>query len=188
MFWETVGGRRCDHGGRHRSGLLEMSQTTWPLWIGGRIVENNPHDFFSRPQEERTKQFLGSYLIRHSYSVEYMILMLQYIISNTPWLFFLELMELFSQFKIIFLWKSLNSSSSYLQVLSCALIQPAVNFLVNPLISSECYFFLVFINHQSRRARMLNQQGQGGCSQFLCLEGGSESEPLQRFLGFRICY
>ena len=41
---------------------------------GGRIVEeNNPHDFFSRPQEERTKQFLARILSDASYSVEYMI-------------------------------------------------------------------------------------------------------------------
>ena len=41
---------------------------------GGRIVEeNNPHDFFSRPQEERTKQFLARILSDTSYSVEYMI-------------------------------------------------------------------------------------------------------------------
>ena len=40
----------------------------------GRIVEeNNPHDFFSRPQEERTKQFLARILSDASYSVEYMI-------------------------------------------------------------------------------------------------------------------
>ena len=41
---------------------------------GGRIVEeNNPHDFFSRPQEERTKQFLARILSDATYSVEYMI-------------------------------------------------------------------------------------------------------------------
>ena len=41
---------------------------------GGRIVEeNNPHDFFSRPQEERTKQFLARILSDVTYSVEYMI-------------------------------------------------------------------------------------------------------------------
>ena len=41
---------------------------------GGRIVEeNNPHDFFSRPQEERTKQFLARILSDAGYSVEYMI-------------------------------------------------------------------------------------------------------------------
>lgn len=41
---------------------------------GGSIVEeNNPHDFFSRPQEERTKQFLARILSDASYSVEYMI-------------------------------------------------------------------------------------------------------------------
>ncbi len=41
---------------------------------GGRIVEeNNPHDFFSRPQEERTKRFLARILSDASYSVEYMI-------------------------------------------------------------------------------------------------------------------
>ena len=41
---------------------------------GGRIVEENkPHDFFSRPQEERTKQFLARILSDASYSVEYMI-------------------------------------------------------------------------------------------------------------------
>ena len=41
---------------------------------GGRIVEeNNPHDLFSRPQEERTKQFLARILSDASYSVEYMI-------------------------------------------------------------------------------------------------------------------
>ena len=41
---------------------------------GGHIVEeNNPHDFFSRPQEERTKQFLARILSDASYSVEYMI-------------------------------------------------------------------------------------------------------------------
>ena len=41
---------------------------------GGRIVEeNNPHDFFSRPREERTKQFLARILSDASYSVEYMI-------------------------------------------------------------------------------------------------------------------
>lgn len=40
----------------------------------GRIVEeNNPHDFFSRPQEERTKQFLARILSDATYSVEYMI-------------------------------------------------------------------------------------------------------------------
>lgn len=41
---------------------------------GDRIVEeNNPHDFFSRPQEERTKQFLARILSDATYSVEYMI-------------------------------------------------------------------------------------------------------------------
>lgn len=41
---------------------------------GGRIVEeNDPHDFFSRPQEERTKQFLARILSDATYSVEYMI-------------------------------------------------------------------------------------------------------------------
>ena len=41
---------------------------------GGRIVEENtPHDFFSRPQEERTKQFLARILSDATYSVEYMI-------------------------------------------------------------------------------------------------------------------
>ena len=41
---------------------------------GGRIVEeNNPHDFFSRPQEKRTKQFLARILSDATYSVEYMI-------------------------------------------------------------------------------------------------------------------
>ena len=41
---------------------------------GGRIVEeNNPHDFFSRPREERTKQFLARILSDATYSVEYMI-------------------------------------------------------------------------------------------------------------------
>uniref|UniRef100_UPI0025D32B9E amino acid ABC transporter ATP-binding protein n=1 Tax=uncultured Streptococcus sp. TaxID=83427 RepID=UPI0025D32B9E len=41
---------------------------------GGKIVEeNNAHDFFSRPQEERTKQFLARILSDATYSVEYMI-------------------------------------------------------------------------------------------------------------------
>ena len=41
---------------------------------GGKIVEeNNAHDFFSRPKEERTKQFLARILSDATYSVEYMI-------------------------------------------------------------------------------------------------------------------
>ena len=41
---------------------------------GGKIVEeNNAHDFFSRPKEERTKQFLARMLSDATYSVEYMI-------------------------------------------------------------------------------------------------------------------
>ena len=41
---------------------------------GGCIVEeNNPHDFFGRLQEERTKQFLARILSDATYSVEYMI-------------------------------------------------------------------------------------------------------------------
>ena len=41
---------------------------------GGRIVEeNNAHEFFSRPKEERTKQFLARILSDATYSVEYMI-------------------------------------------------------------------------------------------------------------------
>ena len=41
---------------------------------GGKIVEeNNAHDFFSRPKEERTKQFLARILSDAAYSVEYMI-------------------------------------------------------------------------------------------------------------------
>ena len=41
---------------------------------GGKIVEeNNAHDFFSRPKEERTKQFLARILTDATYSVEYMI-------------------------------------------------------------------------------------------------------------------
>ena len=41
---------------------------------GGKIVEeNNAHQFFSRPKEERTKQFLARILSDASYSVEYMI-------------------------------------------------------------------------------------------------------------------
>ena len=42
--------------------------------VGGKIVEeNNAHDFFSRPKEERTKQFLARILSDATYSVEYMI-------------------------------------------------------------------------------------------------------------------
>jgi len=37
------------------------------------VEENNAHDFFSRPQEERTKQFLARILSDATYSVEYMI-------------------------------------------------------------------------------------------------------------------
>ena len=41
---------------------------------GGKIVEeNNAHEFFSRPKEERTKQFLARILSDATYSVEYMI-------------------------------------------------------------------------------------------------------------------
>ena len=41
---------------------------------GGKIVEeNNAHQFFSRPKEERTKQFLARILSDATYSVEYMI-------------------------------------------------------------------------------------------------------------------
>ena len=41
---------------------------------GGKIVEeNNAHEFFSRPKEERTKQFLARILSDAIYSVEYMI-------------------------------------------------------------------------------------------------------------------
>lgn len=41
---------------------------------GGKIVEeNHAHDFFSRPKEERTKQFLARILSDATYSVEYMI-------------------------------------------------------------------------------------------------------------------
>ena len=41
---------------------------------GGKIIEeNNAHDFFSRPKEERTKQFLARILSDATYSVEYMI-------------------------------------------------------------------------------------------------------------------
>ena len=41
---------------------------------GGKIVEeNNAHDFFSRPKEERTKQFLARILSDATHSVEYMI-------------------------------------------------------------------------------------------------------------------
>ena len=41
---------------------------------GGKIIEeNNAHDFFSRPREERTKQFLARILSAATYSVEYMI-------------------------------------------------------------------------------------------------------------------
>ena len=41
---------------------------------GGKIVEeNNAHEFFSRPKEERTKQFLSRILSDATYSVEYMI-------------------------------------------------------------------------------------------------------------------
>ncbi|MDU3084609.1 MAG: amino acid ABC transporter ATP-binding protein, partial [Streptococcus mitis] len=40
----------------------------------GKIVEeNNAHEFFSRPKEERTKQFLARILSDATYSVEYMI-------------------------------------------------------------------------------------------------------------------
>lgn len=41
---------------------------------GGKIVEeNDAHEFFSRPKEERTKQFLARILSDATYSVEYMI-------------------------------------------------------------------------------------------------------------------
>ncbi|KXT75705.1 amino acid ABC transporter ATP-binding protein [Streptococcus sp. DD12] len=41
---------------------------------GGVIVEeNNPKDFFARPQEARTRQFLSRLLSDESYSVEYVI-------------------------------------------------------------------------------------------------------------------
>ena len=40
---------------------------------GGKIVEeNNAHEFFSRPKEERTKKFLARILSDATYSVEYM--------------------------------------------------------------------------------------------------------------------
>ena len=41
---------------------------------GGHIVEENePHEFFNSPKEERTKQFLSRILSDATYSVEYMI-------------------------------------------------------------------------------------------------------------------
>ena len=41
---------------------------------GGKIVEeNDAHQFFNRPKEERTKQFLARILSDATYSVEYMI-------------------------------------------------------------------------------------------------------------------
>ncbi len=50
-----------------------MSLTVIYGWSGRIAEENNPHDFFSRPQEERTKQFLARILSDATYSVEYMI-------------------------------------------------------------------------------------------------------------------
>ena len=41
---------------------------------GGHIIEENePHEFFNSPKEERTKQFLSRILSDATYSVEYMI-------------------------------------------------------------------------------------------------------------------
>lgn len=41
---------------------------------GGHIIEENePHEFFNSPKEERTKQFLSRILADATYSVEYMI-------------------------------------------------------------------------------------------------------------------
>ena len=37
------------------------------------IEENEPHEFFNTPKEERTKQFLSRILSDATYSVEYMI-------------------------------------------------------------------------------------------------------------------
>lgn len=44
------------------------------LWMAGHIIEENePHEFFNSPKEERTKQFLSRILSDATYSVEYMI-------------------------------------------------------------------------------------------------------------------
>ena len=41
---------------------------------GGHIIEENePHEFFNSPKEERTKQFLSRILSDATYSIEYMI-------------------------------------------------------------------------------------------------------------------
>ena len=58
----------------HEMGFARDVANHFIFMDGGRIVEeNNPHDFFSRPQEERTKQFLARILSDATYSVEYMI-------------------------------------------------------------------------------------------------------------------
>ncbi len=52
----------------------DVGQPRHLLWMAGNIIEENePHEFFNSPKEERTKQFFSRILSDATYSVEYMI-------------------------------------------------------------------------------------------------------------------